>query len=61
MRHFCRHTNAFAKRWVGVNSFANIYGVCTHLNSKRDFTNHVTRMCADHAATQNLSVAVGFG
>ena len=32
-----------------VNRFADIYGVCTHLDGLGDFTNHVTPMCADHA------------
>ena len=44
-----------------MDGFADIYGVCTHFNRQRDFTNHVASMCAHHATTQDFPVAVGFG
>jgi hypothetical protein len=42
-----------------VDGFASVNRVCAHLNGQRNFTNHVTGMGADHAAAQNLAVAVG--
>ena len=61
MRHFRRHANAFTKRWVRMNGLADIDCICTHFNRQRDFTNHVACVGADHAATQNFAVTVGFG
>ena len=44
-----------------MNRLADIQGISPHLNRQRNLTNHVTRMRADHAATQDLAVAMGFG
>ena len=60
MRNFCRHADAFTQSWMRVNGLADIYGIRTHLNRQRHFANHVARMRADHAAAQDLAVAVGF-
>ena len=32
----------------------------THFNRQRNFPNHVARICANHAAAQDLAVAVRF-
>ena len=61
MRHFCRHADAFAQRGVWVNGFADVHGVCAHLNRQSDLANHVARMRAHHAAAEDLAVAVCFG
>ena len=50
MRYFCRHANAFAQRWMGVNRLADIDCVCTHFNGQCNLANHVACMRADHAA-----------
>ena len=44
-----------------MNSFADIYGVCTHLNRLGDRANHATCVRANHAAAQDFAVAMGFG
>ena len=36
MRHFRRHANALSKRWVSVYGFADVDGVCTHLDGQYD-------------------------
>ena len=61
MRHLCRHTNALAQRGVRVNCFADVHRVSTHFNSERNLSNHVAGVRADHAAAQDLAVAVGLG
>ena len=44
-----------------VNRLADIDSVCAHLNGKSNLTNHVARMRADHAAAQDLAVAMCLG
>jgi hypothetical protein len=61
MRHFRRHANALAQRGVRVDGLADVYGIRTHLDGQGDLADHVTRVGADHAAAQDLAVAVGFG
>ena len=60
MRHFSRHTNALTQRRVGVDAFADVNGVCAHLDGQNDLANHVAGMCADHAAAEDPAVTVGF-
>jgi hypothetical protein len=59
MRHLGRHANAFAQRGMRVDGFANVDGVCAHLNGQGHFTNHVARVGAHHAAAQDLAVTMG--
>ena len=59
MRHFCRHADAFAQRGVRVDGLADVHGVCAHLDGQRNLSDHVARVCADHAAAEDLAVAVG--
>lgn len=54
MRHFRRHANALAQRRVRMNGFTDVDRVGTHLDSQRDFTNHVTGMGTDNAAAQKI-------
>ena len=61
MRHLCCHANAFAQSRVWVNGFANVDGICAHLDGQSNFPNHVTRMRAHHAAAQDLAVAMRLG
>ncbi len=61
MRHLGRHANAFAQRRMRVDGLADVHGVGAHLNRQRDLADHVARMGSDHAAAQNLAVAVGLG
>ena len=61
MRHFRRHANALAQRWMRVNRLADIYCIGTHLDSKCNLANHVACVRAYHAAAQDLAVAVGLG
>ena len=61
MRHFSRHANALSKRGVSVNGFADVYRISAHLDGQHDLADHVACMCADHAAAQDLAVAVRFG
>ena len=44
-----------------VNRLADVYRIRTHLNRQSDLADHVARMRADHAAAQDLAVAVGLG
>ena len=60
MRNLRRHANGFAQRWMRMDRLADVHSVCTHFNGQGNLTNHVARMGADHAAAQNLAVAVGF-
>ena len=57
MRHFSRHANALTKRGMGVNGFADVDGVCTHLDGQHYLADHVACVGADHAAAQDLAVA----
>ena len=59
MHDFRRHADRFSPVRVRVNRLAYVHGVCAHLNSQRNLTNHVTRVHADHAAVQDLAVAMG--
>ena len=61
MGHFSGHANAFPQGRVRVDGFANVDGVCAHLNGQSHFTDHVTRMRTHHAAAQDLAVAVSLG
>ena len=60
MRNLRRHADAFAQRGVRVNDLADVHRVCAHLDGQCNLANHVPRMRADHAAAQDLAVAVGF-
>ena len=42
-----------------MNRLADIDRICAHLYGQRNLTNHVARMRADHAATEDLAVTVG--
>ena len=44
-----------------VNRLTDIHCIRTHLNRQSNLANHVTRMRADHAAAQDLAVAMGLG
>jgi hypothetical protein len=59
MCNLCRHADGFPKRRVRVDDLADVHCVCTHLNGQCNLTDHVARVGADHAAAQNLAVAVG--
>ena len=61
MRNLCRHADALAQSRMRVNRFADIHRIRTHLNRQHNLANHVTRMRAEHAAAQDLAVAVRFG
>ena len=43
-----------------VNRLADVHRIRAHFDGQRNLTNHVARMRADHAAAQDLAVAVGF-
>jgi hypothetical protein len=60
MRHLGRHADALAQRGVRMDGLADVHGVSTHLDGQRNLADHVAGMRADHAAAQNLAVAVGF-
>ena len=60
MRNLRRHADALAKRGVRVNGLANVHRVGAHLDGQGNLADHVARMRADHAAAQNLAVAVRF-
>ena len=61
VRHFRRHADRFPQCGMRVNGFADVDGICAHLYRQGHLTNHVTGVGADHAAAQNLAVAVGLG
>jgi hypothetical protein len=44
-----------------MDGFADIYSICTHFDRQGNLANHVVRMCANHTASQDFAVAVGFG
>ena len=50
MRHLSRHADAFAQRGVWVDGFADVHGVCAHLDGQSDLANHVARVRAQHGA-----------
>jgi len=60
MLHLGRHANALAQRKVRVNRLADVHRIRAHLNRQRNLADHVARVRADHAAAQNLAVAMGF-
>ena len=60
MRHLSGHADALAQNGVRVNRLADVHGVCAHLDGQRNLTDHVAGVGADHAAAQDLAVAVGF-
>ena len=60
MRHLRRHADAFAQRGVSMNGLADVDGIRTHLDGQHNLADHVARMGADHAAAQDLAVAVRF-
>ena len=57
MRHLSRHAYALAQCGVSVDGFADIYGVCAHLDGQHYLADHVACVGADHAAAQDLAVA----
>ena len=61
MRYFRCHANALAQRRVRVNGLADVDGVSAHLDGQGHLANHVARVRADHAAAENLAVAVRLG
>ena len=58
VRHFRRHADALTQRRMGVNGLADVHRIGTHLDGQCHLSNHVTRMRANHAAAQNLAMAV---
>ena len=60
MSHFRSHADALAQRGVRVDGFADVDGICAHLNGHRHFANHVAGVGADHAAAQDLAVTMRF-
>ena len=64
MRHLRRHANALAQLGMRVDGLGDVHSVCAHLHlnlhSQRNPANHVARKRADHAAAQDLAVAVRF-
>ena len=61
MRYLGRHANALAQRRVRVNRLVNIHRVRAHLDGQGNLADHVAGVGANHAASQNLAVAMGFG
>ena len=61
MRHFRRHADALAQRGMRVNRLADIDRVGAHFYRQGDLADHVAGVGADHAAAQDLAVAVRFG
>ena len=43
-----------------MNRLADVHCVSTHLNRQRNLANHVAGVRADHAAAQDLAVAMRF-
>ena len=58
MRNLRRHTDTLTQRGVRVNRLADVDAIGTHLDGQSHFTNHVAGMRADHAAAQDLAVAI---
>jgi hypothetical protein len=61
MRNLRRHADGLPKGRVRVDGLADVHRVCAHLNRQRNLTDHVARMRANHAAAQDLAVAMCFG
>ena len=61
MRHFSRHADGLTKGRVRVNGLADVDRVCAHFNRQRNLANHVARVGTDHAAAQDLAVAMRLG
>ena len=55
MRHLSRHANTLTQRRVSVYGFADVDGVCTHLDGQYYLANHVVCMGTDHAAAPALA------
>jgi hypothetical protein len=60
MRHFRRHADGFPECGVRVDGLADVDGVGAHFDRQRNLANHVAGVGADHAAPQDLAVAVRF-
>ena len=61
MRHLSRHPNALPQRGMRMNRLTDVYRVGAHLDRQSHLADHVTGTGADHAATQDLAVAVRLG
>ena len=61
MRHLSRHADALAQRRVRVNCLADVHRICAHLDGESNLADHVACVRADHAAAQDLAVAMRFG
>ena len=61
MRHLRRHADGFPKGWMRVDRLTDVQRIGAHFDGQRHLTDHVARVCADHAAAQDLAVAMGFG
>ena len=59
MRNLRSHANALTQRGMRVNRLADVHCIRAHLDRQCDLADHVARMGADHAAAENLAVAVG--
>ena len=44
-----------------MDGLANVHRVGAHLDGQCDLADHVARMRANHAAAQDLAMAVGLG
>jgi hypothetical protein len=55
-----RHAEALTQRVTRVNRLADIHRIRAHLDDQCNLANHVARVGADHAATQDLAVALCF-
>jgi hypothetical protein len=60
MRNLRRHADRFTQRRVGMDGLADIHCVSAHLDRQCNLANHVARMRADHAAAQDLAMAMRF-
>lgn len=58
MRHFRSHADALTQRGGWMDGLTDINSVCTHLNLQSNFANHIARVRADHAAAENVAMAV---
>ena len=61
MRHLRCHADGLPQRRMRVNRLADVYGICTHFNGQSNLADHVASVRADHAAAEDLAVAVGLG
>ena len=60
MRHHSGHADAFTQNGMRMNGLADVHCVSAHLDGKGNLADHVARVGAHHAATQDLAVVVGF-